>query len=558
MNPTGAWVRSLFAMISRAFQSVRHLWRRSIQARVVLGTVVLSTVLAVLAGWILLARVSDGLLDSKQQAALSQAAAGVDTAQSKLQAAEIGDSLDVIQNLRKLIGLLSPRDLARDDYYLVFTGPSTEAAGASELAVAQPQTDIDVAATIPADLSSTVRQQPGTHWAYSTLHVAGAEPLPTLVVGSQLTVPSTGDVYSLFYLFPLDQQRSTLVFIRDALVTAEALLVVLLAVIAWLVTRQVLTPVRLARRIAERLAAGRLEERMHVRGEDDIARLAHSFNQMANNLQRQIRQLEELSRVQRRFVADVSHELRTPLTTVRMAADVLHDERDQFDPATARSAELLQTQLDRFELLLTDLLEISRFDAGAAHLELAEVDLRDVASRVIDATGPLAEQRGSPVLPILPSTPVMVEADDRRIERIIRNLVVNAVEYGEGSQVEVRVAGNGEAAAISVRDHGVGLRPGENVLVFNRFWRADPARAKTRGGTGLGLSIAVEDTELHGGKLEAWGEPGRGSLFRLTLPRRAGDDFSESPLPLTPPTRAALTVGRPYANLSRDEHRRVR
>jgi two-component system sensor histidine kinase MtrB len=311
----------------------------------------------------------------------------------------------------------------------------------------------------------------------------------------------------------------------------------------------------LARRIAERLAAGRLEERMHVRGEDDIARLGMSFNQMAKSLQHQIRQLEELSRVQRRFVADVSHELRTPLTTVRMAADVLYDARPAFDPATARSAELLQAQLDRFELLLTDLLEISRFDAGAAVLELSQVDLSDVAKRVVEAAAGLAERRGSRVLIHTPGMPAMVEVDVRRIERIVRNLVVNAIEYGEGRDVEVRVASNETAAGISVRDHGIGLKPGEDVMVFNRFWRADPARAKTRGGTGLGLSIAVEDARLHGGRLDASGKPGVGSVFRLTLPRRAGGTFELSPLPLTPTPELTAGAARSLARSPQDSRR---
>ena len=184
----------------------------------------------------------------------------------------------------------------------------------------------------------------------------------------------------------------------QALLTAAVLLLLLVAGLTWLVTRQVVTPIRLARRVAERLAAGQLQERLRVSGEDDLARLATSFNQMATSLQRQIRQLEELSRVQRRFVSDVSHELRTPLTTVRMAGDVLHDARREFDPVTARAAELLQTELDRFETLLADLLEISRFDAGAAVLETEDVNLVDVVHRVVDLTRPLAEQRGTAVV----------------------------------------------------------------------------------------------------------------------------------------------------------------
>jgi two-component system, OmpR family, sensor histidine kinase MtrB len=513
-----------------------RLWRRSIQARVVLGTLALSAVLSILAGWILLSRVADGLLESKRQAAISQAAAGVDTAQSAIDGADITNSLDVGPVLNNAIELLSPRDPSRDDYFVAITGPSTTTDGPPSLGGARGAGEIELDSTLPGDLVERVASKPGMFYAYTTLHFTDdAQPdTPALVVGSQLTVASTlpAENYSLFYVYPLHEQAQSLQVVRGALLTAGSLLVILLGVIAWLVARQVVRPVRLARRIAERLAAGRLEERMHVRGDDDIARLGMSFNQMASNLQQQIRRLEELSRMQRRFVADVSHELRTPLTTVRMAADILFDARDRFDGATARSAELLQAQLDRFELLLTDLLEISRFDAGAAVLEIAEADLADVARRVIEATSALADDRNTRVTLVSSGTPALVQVDVRRIERIVRNLVVNAIEYGQ--PVEIRVAVNDTAAALTVRDHGVGLKPGEDVLVFTRFWRADPARSKTHGGTGLGLSIAVEDARLHGGKLQAWGQPGEGAVFRLTLPRRAGADYTISPLPLGP------------------------
>jgi two-component system sensor histidine kinase MtrB len=254
---------------------------------------------------------------------------------------------------------------------------------------------------------------------------------------------------------------------------------------------------------------------------------------MADNLQSQIRQLEGLSRVQQRFVSDVSHELRTPLTTIRMAADLIHDSRTSFDPAVARSAELLNNELDRFEELLADLLEISRFDAGAAALDLDVSDIRDTVARAVQSAQPSADQWGSAITVTAPER-CDVEMDARRVERILRNLLVNAVEQGEGRPVEVSVARNDTAVAVTVRDHGVGLRPGEAALVFNRFWRADPARARTTGGTGLGLAISLEDARLHDGWLQAWGEPGEGSLFRLTLPRRAGTPIAESPLPLRP------------------------
>jgi two-component system sensor histidine kinase MtrB len=390
--------------------------------------------------------------------------------------------------------------------------------------------------------------QPGatSAWTYTSIahtddddKVVSTE--PGVAVGAQVLLPADGSTYTIYFLFPLNEQQDTMALVARALLTAGVLMLVLVAGVSWLVTRQVVTPVRMARRVAERLAAGRLQERLRVSGEDDLARLATSFNQMASNLQRQIRQLEELSRVQRRFVSDVSHELRTPLTTVRMAGDVLHEARRGFDPATARAAELLQHELDRFETLLVDLLEISRFDAGAAVLETDDVNLVDVAHRVVDTTRALAEQRSVQVEVEAPDHPCLAEADVRRVERVVRNLVTNAIDHahpdgnrGGTARVVIRVEGDDQAAAIAVRDYGVGLAPGESAMVFNRFWRADPARARTSGGTGLGLSISMEDTHLHGGWLQAWGRPGEGSQFRLTLPRRVGGALRQSPLPLVP------------------------
>jgi two-component system sensor histidine kinase MtrB len=217
-----------------------------------------------------------------------------------------------------------------------------------------------------------------------------------------------------------------------------------------------------------------------------------------------------------------------------MAADVIHDAREDFDPMTARSAELLADQLDRFETLLADLLEISRFDAGAAALEAEPIDLREVVRRVVSGAAPLAERKGTTVRIVGDQQPVVAEADARRVERVLRNLVVNAVEHGEGKDVVVKLAAAGGAVAVAVRDYGVGLKPGEATRVFSRFWRADPARARTTGGTGLGLSIALEDARLHGGWLQAWGEPGGGSQFRLTLPRTADEPLRGSPIPLEP------------------------
>ena len=356
---------------------------------------------------------------------------------------------------------------------------------------------------------------------------------PGVAVGSTVVLPSDGGTYALYYLFPMGEEQQTLLLLRQVLLVAGVVLLLLIAGVAALVTRQVITPVRLARRVAERIASGRLEERMHVSGEDDIARLAMSFNQMAEALQSQIRKLVELSRVQRTFVSDVSHELRTPLTTVRMAGDVLHDARRPSTPSRPGRRSCCRPSSTGSRTCSADLLEISRFDAGAAVLDLEDTNLGDVVHRVVGSVAPVALQRGVPVT-VVDEGVFMAEVDVRRVERIVRNLLTNAIDHAEGSGVTVRLAADGEATALTVRDHGIGLQPGQSAMVFNRFWRADPARARTTGGTGLGLAIALEDARLHGGWLQAWGTPGGGAQFRLTLPRRAGDPLTHSPLPLVP------------------------
>ncbi|WP_230393349.1 MtrAB system histidine kinase MtrB [Plantactinospora alkalitolerans] len=358
------------------------------------------------------------------------------------------------------------------------------------------------------------------------------EPVKYLVYGSP--VPTRFGQVELYYLVPLTRWDSIATGSRSTVLATGFALVVLLGLLAGLVTRLVVSPVRVAARTAQRLSAGLLDQRMVVNGEDDLAMLAASFNQMATNLQRQIVRLEEMSRLQRRFTSDVSHELRTPLTTVRMAADLIYAERDEFDPAVTRTAELLHAELDRFEDLLTDLLEISRFDAGFAMLDAEPTDLVPVVNRVVDRLESLARRCGVPLRAVVPDAPVIAEVDPRRVERILRNLVGNAVEHGAGQPVVVVLGVDDTAVAVTVRDHGVGLRPGEEKLVFNRFWRADPSRARQTGGTGLGLSISLEDARLHGGWLEAWGAPGEGAQFRLTLPARAGDRLTSSPLRLVP------------------------
>ncbi len=519
------------AAVARLPRSTLSFWRRSLRTRVVTAVVVLSALVVGSVGYMVMSQISDGLVSARVNTSIAEARSETATARERLSSAG-GNDFDPGTQLRLLVESLVSRGEVRG-FDVVVRGPVGQGATSSGVRT----TPAVKARSVPASLRAAVEDgKEGTAWTYTRIRYLDARaPRPGVAVGSTVVLPSDGGSYALYYLFPMKQEAETLHLLRRVLLTAGLVLLVLVAGVALIVTRQVITPVRLARRVAERIASGRLEERMHVTGEDDIARLATSFNQMAEALQSQIRKLVELSRVQRRFVSDVSHELRTPLTTVRMAGDVLHDARGSFDPVTARSAELLQNELDRFENLLSDLLEISRFDAGAAALDLEDTNLADVVHRVVAATAPMATQRGVQVSVRQPEGRVcMAEADVRRVERIVRNLVTNAIDHAEGSAVVITVDTDGAATALTVRDHGIGLQPGHSAMVFNRFWRADPARARTTGGTGLGLAIALEDARLHGGWLQAWGAPGEGAQFRLTLPRRAGDPIGHSPLPLVP------------------------
>ncbi len=557
-----------------------RVWRTSLQVRVVTITLLVSALLVVAFSYLVAQQITAGLIRAKVHTAVQQIDYGRTDVQGQLGALSgVGDpQLDqTVSGAVYRLANLPPRAGTFD--VLLVPDPSIEVAPA-----ALPHRPEDIA--VPAELRHQVRVDRVSAYQFTQADPDGRGMRPYLAVGAP--VNGGWGQFELYYLFPLDDEVHASTLVRNTLIVTGAALVLLLALIAGIVTRLVVTPVRVAARTAQRLSAGLLHERMAVRGEDDLARLAASFNQMADNLQRQIVQLEDLSRLQRRFTSDVSHELRTPLTTVRMAADMLHMSRDTFAPAAARSAELLQAELDRFEALLNDLLEISRFDAGFAVLEAEPSDLVPIVRRAVEGLIPLAERVGSRIELDLPAGPVIAEVDPRRIERIVRNLVGNALEHGERRPVRVTLTASGTAdlftstdldpatdldlpapvdrpvpvdpmtvdqstavgpagpnggapaddpagaVAITVRDLGIGLRPGEEKLVFNRFWRSDPSRARQTGGTGLGLSISLEDARLHGGWLEAWGARGQGAQFRLTVPVRAGDRLERSPVSLVP------------------------
>ncbi|GAA1040076.1 two-component system sensor histidine kinase MtrB [Virgisporangium ochraceum] len=531
----------------RVWLTAHQAWRRSLQLRVVSITLVLSSVLIAAFGVLVTNWITNGQLAQTRDETRNTVNQGSQYAISQLRVDGPNDPAlastvpELLAQLLNDAGGSAGSSSGSDSGVQVAIVPVNGRPMVEALAVPGEDRALQ-ALSEPGPLDGLHRlvAEGKTARQYVTADPDGRGSRPFLAYGTLIRTQA-GEL-GLYYMFPLDREVDLAELVGTSVSLTGISLVVLLALLAAVVTRMVVSPVRLAARTAQRLSAGLLDQRMEVRGEDDLASLAAAFNQMAANLQRQILRLEEMSRLQRRFTSDVSHELRTPLTTVRMAADLIYNERDEFDPAVARSAELLHAELDRFEELLTDLLEISRFDAGFAILDAEPVDLTPVVRRVAERLESLAERVGSPIVLEVPDQPVIAEVDQRRVERVLRNLMGNAVEHGEHRPVRVALAADDHSVAITVRDEGIGLKPGEEKLVFNRFWRADPSRARQTGGTGLGLSISLEDARLHGGWLEAWGAPGQGAQFRLVVPLHAGDRLTSSPLPLVP-EGAVPTVG---------------
>lgn len=506
------------------FYQFRQSWNKSLSLRIISTTFIVSTVSVTIIGIILINRVSSGILSAKESSSLTEASSAINEAQKVVTATDTGagePTLSVVVDTA--VTALAVRAGQSGLYDVLFLASSE----ISKQGLPERGTNLVAENSVSEELKLRVETTDKLLWAYTEIKYLDGRNIPGLVVAAPIRINNVG-TYSLFLLFPLGEEEETIGIIRSAVLATGIFLIFGLLILVWYLTRSVLAPVRKTANAAEKLRMGLLNERVPVSGEDDLAKLAGSFNSMAASIQQQIGQLEQMSRLQKRFVSDVSHELRTPLTTVRMAADVLYESRDQYTGETARAAELLSTQIERFETLLSQLLEISRFDAGAADLILTNINIRDLIEKTADSLSNLLAKQATPVV-ITGSAP-NIDLDQRRIERVLRNLISNASEYGEGKPIEVEIGSDDDAIAVVVKDQGAGLKPGESSLIFNRFWRADPARARTTGGTGLGLAIALEDARLHSGWLDAWGSPGKGTMFRLTLPKNFDKSLNKSPL----------------------------
>jgi two-component system sensor histidine kinase MtrB len=499
----------------------RILWkiRNSLAFKVIVLTAITSLVVIWITGSALNSRLADGIKQVNLNSAVVEARSTIFTAEYRLLFAQDESELQVqkiIDDVVSTATTYTSSENAREVIFLSSLGNTSnrnyETASNSLLA-----------SSIPQSLRSKVQDSVVPVSEYTEMRYEEVQNIPGLAVGQKITIPNAGEY-----------EIETLDLISRSLLFAGILLLFLITLITWLVVRQVLKPVRNAAQIATEFTAGDFRKRMEVTSQDEISILGHAFNEMAESIEKQIARLENLSRVQQRFVSDVSHELRTPLTTLRMASEVINSSKSSFDSTIARSAELLVAQLDRFERLLEDLLEISRFDAEVAQLETSDFDMVALTKRCVEDLALVAKQRKTMIYVNSTQSTILLRADIRRVERILRNLLSNAIDHAEEVQINVNIEASENDVAVSVRDFGVGLDDNSLLRVFDRFWRADPSRARTRGGTGLGLSIALEDARLHNGELEAWGRPGRGAHFVLTLPRKENETIQSRLISLKP------------------------
>ncbi|ONI71108.1 two-component sensor histidine kinase [Actinosynnema sp. ALI-1.44] len=276
---------------------------------------------------------------------------------------------------------------------------------------------------------------------------------------------------------------------------------VLSGFLAWLAANSVLRPVRDLDAAARRLGEGDLTTRVQVRGGDELAGVAQTFNTTAAALEKQVADA-------RRFVADVSHELRTPLAAMTAVTDVLDEEAPHLTEDAGKAATLVSQETRNLTRLVNDLMEVSRFDSGAATLALDDVDVAEAV------TATLRARRWTDVVTDLASLTARV--DPRRLDVIVANLVGNALKHG-AAPVSVTLRGEPGWVIIEVTDHGPGLDPQVLPQVFDRFYKADTARTRSEG-SGLGLAIAWENARLHDGTLTAGNRPDGGAVFTLRLP----------------------------------------
>ncbi|MFC0105955.1 ATP-binding protein [Kibdelosporangium aridum] len=463
----------------------RWFWPRGLRVRLLVAFALVTVLGAAAAAWSSAGSASTALVSSAQQRITETVVGQIraitpqltyppgQDALDRLRAAVIGDTLVTYQDLRSAN----------------FTGPDL----------------------VTAELRTAVRTR--NRLVTQRITVNGT---PWLLVGTPIMItapdgartPSGIEVYSVHDLTSVEEEINGLT--RSAVSTA-ALALPLAVLLALLAAGSVLRPVRKLRNTARRLAAGDLNARSAPQGADELAELTVTINEMAESVQTSMAAMRRMQADARRFAADVSHELRTPLSTLTAVVEVLATTADGMEPDARESAQLAITETHRLVRLVEDLMEVSRFDAGTAHLRVEDVDVAGAVRDCLRARGWLEQ------VEVSAPNEIVLRLDRRRLDVIVANLVGNALRQG-GPPVRVHVSTSREQVRIEVTDSGPGLP--EHVLphVFDRFYKADAARARTPG-SGLGLAIALENARLHGGDLTASNTAAGGARFVLCLPR---------------------------------------
>ena len=516
---------------SRPWRSLRstqlvHRIRHSLSAKLALAITAAALVILLVFGVIVASQLRTSMFETRRDAILADASLRFSSAQSVFSSSTATSADQVQESARGALASLkaSAAGAGATNVALLRAEGST-----ASLRINQVE-DEQMRGLITPQMREAVAGG-GAQWQSVAIRSSTTDKVsPGILVGTQVQLPRAG-AHELYILYSLEADQSQVDVVLRVLALTSLPIILALPIGVFALLHRLLLPVRLTVYAATRAAEGDLDVRVEVHGADEMAALGRAFNAMTSSLQDTITRYDELAKLQQRFVSDVSHELRTPLTTIRMAEDIVWDNREDLPAHARRSAELLHDQTERMEQMLADLLEISRYDAASALLDAEERDLRPIVTRVVEACAELAQRQGVPVEVVAPAR-ASAEIDERRIERVIRNLVVNAIEHADGTRVTITVATSATDVACRVRDRGVGMTQEVADHVFDRFYRADTARARTTGGTGLGLAIATEDVAIHGGRLQAYGEPGKGASFLMTLPKHAGDEIASWPLAL--------------------------
>lgn len=503
----------------RVWKHIFHSIRRSLQVRTVFFAVLLGLVVAILFSVVSVSSVRATMIDQAIDQSQKDFTDLSIQAQNSLNSA---DTMGGSQTQRLVVDLATQlQSQAAPNLVGVYMWPQDY----STSNLVPVSTDLNSVDVVTPEMRGKVASAIVGSLFYQPVDVASAlgsaegVKVPGAVLGTVLRFPSD-DELEFFSVYSFTNEQSSLEKIQWMLFLTSIILSLSMGFFAWLLLRTVVKPVQKVAAAAKSLAGGDLEARVDVNRRDEIGSLQKSFNTMAGTVDSQIAQLEEASVAQQRFVSDVSHELRTPVTTMRMATDLLVSRKEDFAPSTKRTVELLAGQVSRFEKMLADLLDVSRYDAKHADFTLVNDDLREPIRSAREVVSQIALSRGTKIQLHLPDHIVLTTFDRSRIVGVVRNLLSNAIDFSAGKPIDVTLYESDDAAAIVVRDHGTGISAEKLPHIFDRFWRGDPSRSRETGGSGLGLSIVEQNVDLHRGAIDVHSQPGQGTCFIVTLPRR--------------------------------------